>query len=89
MLAAGDVGLGIGDLAGDQGRWAVTQSHVAEDRVLGGERQTAGLWTHVGQLVVRTLRADGTLMSVRLPDDVVAVVAQLEERVAALEAKQP
>jgi hypothetical protein len=66
----------------------VTTSHVAEDRILGGERQTGGLWTHRGRLVVRTQRADGTLLSVTLPDDVVVVLATLEARVAALEAKQ-
>jgi hypothetical protein len=32
----------------------VTVSHTAEDRVLGGERQSDGLWTHRGKLVVRS-----------------------------------
>jgi len=30
----------------------VTTSHVAEDRILGGERVTDGLWTHRGKLSV-------------------------------------
>jgi hypothetical protein len=64
-------------------------THGIEDRVLGGERQTAGLWTHLGKLVVRTLRADGTLMTVTLPDALATTdLEALEARVAALEAKQ-
>jgi hypothetical protein len=67
----------------------VTVNHAAEDRILGGERHTGGLWTHLGKLVVRRLKADGTLMTVTLPDALATVdLEALEARVAALEAKQ-
>jgi hypothetical protein len=47
------------------------------------ERRTGGPWTHTGRLVVRFQLDDGTLASVTLPDDWLALVA----RVSALEAQ--
>jgi hypothetical protein len=33
----------------------MTTSHAAEDRVLGGERVTDGVWTHLGKMVLKSV----------------------------------
>jgi hypothetical protein len=37
------------------------------------EHRTGGLWTHAGRLVVRFQLEDGTVVTVTLPDDLVAL----------------
>jgi hypothetical protein len=49
------------------------------------ERRTGGPWTHTGRLVIRFQLDDGTLHTVTLPDDLVA----LQARLAALEGPPP
>jgi hypothetical protein len=44
-----------------------------DTRMLFTEHRTGGTWTHVGQLIVRFQLDDGTIITVTLPDDLVAL----------------
>jgi hypothetical protein len=37
------------------------------------EHRTGGLWTHTGQLILKFKMEDGTIVTVTLPDDLVAL----------------
>jgi len=46
------------------------------------EHRTGGMWTHAGRLRIRFEQSNGTVQTITLPDDLIA----LQARVAALEA---
>ena len=50
--------------------------------VVSLEHRTGGMWTHAGRLRVRFEQSNGTVQTITLPDDLVA----LQARVSALEA---
>jgi hypothetical protein len=44
-----------------------------DTQVVSLEHRTGGLWTHAGRLVVRFQLEDGSVVTVTLPDDLVAL----------------
>jgi hypothetical protein len=44
-----------------------------DTRVTSTEHRTGGLWTHTGQLILHFQMEDGTIVTVTLPDDLVAL----------------